>query len=164
MEIRKAVPGQLSQIMRIYADARTFMKQHGNPHQWGNTHPQEALVYNDIISGNSYVCMEDGKILAVFFYKAGEDPTYENIYQGNWLNQDPYGVIHRIASSGEKKGSASFCLSWAVRQCGNLRIDTHRDNHVMQKLLTKNGFSYCGIIYLEDGSERLAYQKQFAGE
>jgi hypothetical protein len=29
----------------------------------------------------------------------------------------------------------------------------------MQNLLIKNGFSKCGIIYLEDGAERLAFQK-----
>ena len=159
MEIRKAEIGHLSEILKIYSNARAFMKDHGNPDQWGETHPQEAVICGDIKSGNSYVCMENGKILAVFFYKAGEDPTYGHIYQGNWLNLDPYGVIHRIASSGKKKGSASFCLAWAFEECGNLRIDTHRDNHVMQNLLKRNGFTYCGIIYLENGSERLAYQK-----
>ncbi|MBS7007895.1 GNAT family N-acetyltransferase [Anaerostipes sp.] len=159
MKIQKAVPGQLSEIMTLYSGARMFMKQHGNPHQWGDSHPRESVISNDITSGNSYVCTENGNILAVFFYKAGNDPSYKNIYQGNWLRPDPYGVIHRLASSGVKKGSASFCLSWAFEQCGNLRIDTHRDNYVMQRLLMKNGFSYCGIIYLEDGSERLAYQK-----
>ena len=33
----------------------------------------------------------------------------------------------------------------------NIKIDTHKDNISMQKLLEKNGFKYCGIIYLEDG-------------
>ena len=68
--------------------------------------------------------------------------------------------MHRIASGGTRRGCASFCLDWALNQCGNLKIDTHRDNRIMQHLLDKNGFTYCGIIYLDDGTERLAYQKQ----
>ena len=62
-------------------------------------------------------------------------------------------------SDGTVKGAASFCLNWAFEQCGNLKIDTHRDNRIMQHLLDKNGFTYCGIIYTDDGSERMAYQK-----
>ncbi len=55
---------------------------------------------------------------------------------------------------------ASFCLCRALSQCGNLKIDTHRDNKIMQHLLEKNGFKYCGIINTDDGTERMAYQKE----
>ena len=41
----------------------------------------------------------------------------------------------------------------------HLRIDTHEDNLVMQHVLEKNGFTKCGIIYLESGDPRLAYEK-----
>ena len=47
----------------------------------------------------------------------------------------------------------------AFSQCGNLKIDTHENNVVMQNLLKKNGFTYCGRIYVDDGGERLAFQK-----
>ena len=39
------------------------------------------------------------------------------------------------------------------------RQDTHRDNHILQHILKKHGFQYCGIIYLLNGDERLAFQK-----
>nr|WP_330399667.1 hypothetical protein [Mediterraneibacter gnavus] len=78
----------------------------------------------------------------------------------NWLNDAPYGVVHRIASDGTVKGAASFCLNWAFSQCQNLKIDTHQDNLVMQSLLAKLDFKKCGIILTEDGSSRIAYQKQ----
>ena len=84
------------------------------------------------------------------FYKMGQDFSYKKIYDGKWRNESPYGVVHRLASKTTQKGCASFCLSWALEQCGNLKIDTHRDNKVMQNLLKKNGFSYCGIICLND--------------
>ena len=91
--------------------------------------------------------------------KEGIDPTYLKIYDGQWKNDAPYGVVHRITSSGKVKGAASFCLDWAFSQCGNLKIDTHENNVVMQNLLKKNGFTYCGRIYVDDGGERLAFQK-----
>lgn len=40
-----------------------------------------------------------------------------------------------------------------------MRADTHKDNETMQSLLLKNGYEYCGIIFVEDGTERLAFEK-----
>lgn len=117
------------------------------------------MIRTDIQSRNSFVCESDGKVVAVFYYKMGLDVTYQHIYEGEWLNSSPYGVVHRITSDGTRKGAASFCLDWAFKQCGNLKIDTHKDNFIMQHLLEKNGFVYCGIIYTGNGSPRLAYQK-----
>lgn len=160
MEIRKTKREELDRVMEIYAHARQFMVEHGNPHQWGFTKPSKEQIVTDIEQGNSYVCMEQEEIAAVFFYKEGVDPTYVNIYDGTWLNDKPYGVVHRIAAAGTVKGAGSFCLNWAFKQCGNLKIDTHKDNIVMQSTLKKNGFQYCGIIYLEDGDERLAFHRE----
>lgn len=159
MKIQKSRIEQLNEIMSLYSGARLFMKQHRNPDQWGEHYPEESMIRMDIEAGNSYVCIENEQIQAVFFYKMGQDFSYKKIYDGKWRNESPYGVVHRLASKTTQKGCASFCLSWALEQCGNLKIDTHRDNKVMQNLLKKNGFSYCGIICLNDGSERLAYQK-----
>lgn len=160
MEIRKTMMEDLEQVMAIYAHARQFMAEHGNPNQWGTVKPPREQIVKDIEQGVSYVCEEQGQIAAVFFYKEGIDPTYVKIYEGAWVNDAPYGVVHRIASAGTVKGAGSFCLNWAFSQCGNLKIDTHHDNVVMQNTLKKNGFQYCGIIYLENGDERLAYQKE----
>lgn len=160
MHIRKTKTEDLTVLLMIYEHARTFMARHGNPHQWGNSYPPAALLEQDIADGHSYVCEENGEIIATFYFRQGRDDSYARIYDGNWLSDEPYGVIHRIASGGKVKGAASFCIDWALSQCGNLKIDTHRDNRIMQHLLDKNGFSYCGLIYLEDGSERLAYQRK----
>lgn len=159
MNIRKARLGDMKKILPIYADARAFMRENGNPWQWGDRYPPEELIRQDIKQGNCYVCVSDGEILGVFYYAEGDDPTYKIIENGAWLNERPYGVIHRIASTRECRGVASFCFSWAVERCGNLKIDTHRDNVPMQRSLAKNGFTRCGVIHLENGEERIAYQK-----
>lgn len=162
MEIRKTEIKDLERVMEIYAHARTFMAEHGNPRQWGVTNwPPEELIRTDIQHGNSYVCEEEGRVVAVFYYEKGEDiePCYREI-EGAWKGSSAYGVVHRVASDGTVKGAGAHCINWAFAQCGNLRMDTHGDNRVMQNLLKKLGFSYAGITYVEeDDDPRLSYEK-----
>ena len=159
MEIRKAVFADLERINEIYALAREFMKRTGNPHQWRDTSPRKALVEGDIEKGQSFVCVQDEKIVGVLAFIEGEDPTYKTIYEGRWISDRPYSVIHRIASSGEVKGTGEFMMKWAEERCPHIRIDTHKDNRVMQNMLGKLGYEYCGIILLENGEERIAFEK-----
>ncbi len=167
MKIRKSTEQDLGRIMDIYRYARQFMADHGNPNQWGPTcWPPETLIRKDIADGNSYVCTDDmGSVIGTFFFICGSDiePTYREITEGRWLDDSPYGVVHRIASDGSQKGFGSFCINWAYDQCGHLRIDTHNDNTVMQNLVRKLGFVHCGTIHVqEDDAPRLAYEKSAA--
>lgn len=160
MRIRKTAVSDLEQVMQIYAHARAFMRQNNNPSQWVDGYPLEELIKQDIQKQTSYVCVdEDEGILGVFYFAQEADATYAQIDGGSWLNQKPYGVIHRIASGKGRKGVASFCIDWCFSTCPNIRIDTHQDNLAMQKLLSKTGFQKCGTIYIADGSPRIAYQK-----
>lgn len=156
--IRKATPADRPDILAIYARARSFMAQAGNPTQWGSTYPPEPMVDRDIAAGVDYVYEVDGRIQAVFAMIPGDDPVYQ-VIEGRWLNDEPYCAVHRVASRGEMKGAATHCLRWALEQAGNIRIDTHDDNRPMQSVLAKLGFAYCGRVWMEDGSGRIAYQK-----
>lgn len=159
LSIRPAELTDFPRILKIYENARDFMRQTGNPNQWGETHPAEEILRSDIPKGQLYVCTENDEILGVFAYIRGIDPTYLRIYDGQWRNDEPYGTIHRIAVTAPGKGVASFCFDWALAQCPNLRIDTHRDNLPMQRALEKYGFQYCGIIHILNGDERIAFHK-----
>ena len=164
MKIRKSTERDFSRIMEIYSFARRYMAEHGNPNQWGPTNwPPEELIHRDIQSGNSYVCVNDeGSIIGTFYFNQGEEiePAYRNITDGTWLDNSPYGVVHRIAGDGSEKGTGAFCINWAFEQCGHLRIETHGDNKVMQNLVKKLGFIHCGTIYVEeDDYPRLAFEK-----
>lgn len=163
MQIRKATEADFDRIMEIYAAARSFMAEHGNPNQWGPTNwPPEELVRADIAAGKGYVCDSGGRVVGVFYFDQGEniEPTYARIEGGSWIGDDRYGVVHRVASDGSVRGVGSACIEWAFAQCGHLRIDTHGDNAVMQGLLEKLGFTHCGTIYVEeDDYPRLAYEK-----
>ncbi len=159
MEIRKTTLEDLGEVMTIYKKARQFMRTHDNPKQWLGGKPTRQQIEEDIAKGQSYVCIHEGKTVGVICFFIGTDPTYKEIFDGNWLNNDSYAVVHRIASSGELKGTGTFMMEWALAKHGNVRIDTHEDNYVMQNMLKKLGYTYCGNIYLENGDPRLAYQK-----
>ena len=156
--IQKANMTQLPRILEIYENARDFMARSGNPDQWGRAYPPEEMIRQDILDGKSYVNLDGNRICAVFYFAVEADPTYGYI-EGAWCNDEPYGVIHRIAVDGSGKGVAAECFAFAAQHCDNIRIDTHEKNIPMQRCLAKNGFARCGIIYLEDGDPRIAYQK-----
>jgi hypothetical protein len=94
--IRKTTAADLDAVMGIYAYARAVMAASGNPGQWGEAHPPRELVEDDINKGLSYVCECGGRIEAVFCFEEADEPTYARI-DGEWLNDAPYGVVHRIA-------------------------------------------------------------------
>lgn len=159
LEIRKTRKEDIPQIKQIFATARQFMASNGNPDQWAPTYPSDEQLLNDINNGDSFVVFSDSRqIVATFVLHAGIDPTYNTIYEGQWLNDAPYATIHRIASNGKVKGIFRLALQFALNRYDNIRIDTHHNNIVMRNAIMQNGFSYCGIIHCWNGDERMAYQ------
>lgn len=159
MIVRNSTPEDLGEIFKIYESARKFMLENGNPNQWGSEQPDEPAILTDIAKGHHFVCVDGDRLLGCFALIQGDDPTYKKIIKGKWLDDTPYVVIHRIAVLEHGKGIGSFCMDWCFRRYKNIRIDTHKDNIPMQRLLNKKGFRYCGVIYTQWGDERLAYQK-----
>lgn len=157
-QIRKAVMEELPAIEAIYAFARAAMARSGNPTQWGNTYPSRSLLEGDIHRGELYVVADRACIRGVFAFILGEDPTYARI-EGAWHSSAPYGTIHRVASDGSG-GIFPAVLRYCRGQIPHLRIDTHHDNRIMQHVVEKQGFQRCGVIYVADGSPRLAYDLQ----
>ena len=136
------------------------MRASGNMLQWNDGYPSQSVILADMEASNGYVVEEDGAIVAYFALIASPEPTYNAIYGGEWLDDEKlYHVIHRIASTLESHGVFDAIMDYSFSVDGNIRIDTHRDNTIMQHNILKHGFSYCGIIYLLSGDERLAYQK-----
>lgn len=158
MTIRKTTLADMEQLMVLFANARQFMADHGNAGQWWGGYPTREMIEADIAAGESYVCEEDGHIYASFVMINRPEPTYQKI-DGAWKNDLPYGTLHRIASTGEKRGMVDTIVDWAYQQCGNLRGDTHELNLPMQKAFERNGFLRCGTIWVADGSPRIAYHK-----
>lgn len=158
MIVRLAELTDLPVINEIYAKARQFMAEKGNPNQWHSGYPLPEVLEEDVALRRLYVCEEDSHIFAVFMMAYGADHTYA-VIEGEWKNDLPYATLHRIASTGEKSGMMDFIVEWAFGEIANLRGDTHELNLPMQKAFERNGFERCGTIWVDDGTPRIAYQK-----
>lgn len=155
--IQPAKESDREAVLSLYSAARIFMRNHGNPTQWAVGAPNSESFTKDLKNEASYVVVESGEIIGTFALYH-RDENYLNIH-GNWINNEPYAAIHRIASV--RKGVGTFILQAICGQYKNVRIDTHKDNIPMQNLLKKMGFVHCGTILLlnKDNSPREAYMK-----
>lgn len=133
------------------------MRADGNLHQWSDKYPDEETLLNDIARGELYIAHDGNEIYGVFMLSFSGEDTYK-VIQGAWFNDEPYAVIHRIASFGKGKNLLEEAIDFAFEKTNNIRIDTHEDNNIMRTLLKKLGFIYTGIIHLKNGDERRAYQ------
>jgi RimJ/RimL family protein N-acetyltransferase len=159
MLIRPATEADVPACDEIYRAAKEFMHSNGNPDQWSMAYPSGEDVRAGISDGTSFVCEDCGEIVATFFYRVGADPTYQVIYDGRWLTDGEYAVIHRIAVKYNGRGIIGYIFKEMFDLHPNLRIDTHENNIPMKKALSKAGFKYCGVIHLPDGAPRIAFQK-----
>ena len=155
--IRLAEMADLPAILPIYEAARRYMRESGNPTQWGDSNPPRATLEEDIRLRQLYVDIQNNTIHGAFAFILGEEPTYAHI-EGAWLNDAPYGTIHRIAGDGTVKGIFARCIDFCKAKTGELRIDTHENNRTMRHLIVKHGFQECGIIHIADGTPRIAFQ------
>ena len=158
--IRPAQPQDLQDIMAVLEAAKGIMRASGNREQWSGGYPSEEAICLDIRNGHGFVVTEGARAVGYFAFIPSPEPTYARIYEGAWEDDTlPYHVVHRIGSYPEVHGVFKAIMDWCFQQDGNIRIDTHRDNLIMQHVILRYGFHYCGIIHLASGDERLAYQK-----
>lgn len=158
LNVRIAADADFETILRIYRSAQDYMIRSGNPSQWGHTYPSADLIRSDMQTGACHVLYDETGVHGVFALLKEAEPTYSRIMEGKWLNDEPYVTIHRVAGDGQVHGLFQCAAAYCKRLSSNIRIDTHADNLTMQRRLEKNGFQKCGIIYVRDGSPRLAYQ------
>ena len=158
--IRRSTKEDIPSILEIFKSAKQYMRLQGHKSQWGDQYPGEKDIEKDIENGVSFVGIDgEGGIFMTFAFVTGEDPTYKKIWEGEWLNDSPYGTIHRIASNGKSRGVLQFACDYCFEIVDNLRIDTHKDNKAMLKALNDLEFKKCGVIICRDGSPRVAFQK-----
>ena len=165
MEFKKAVEKDARGIINIIKQAQDYLRKQGI-NQWQDNYPNINTVKNDIKNKNGYVLLKDNIIVGTVVVSFDGEKNYEAIYSGKWVSNDVFAVIHRIAIDSNYKGAGlssviiqnieNICLNKGVH---SIKIDTHKENISMRKMLLKNGFKYCGIIYLEDESERVAFEK-----
>ena len=154
MNIRLANTSDTNRIFEIYEYARAYMKAHGNPYQWGDDRPEKSVTKDDIKNKRCYVIEEDKHIFACFVFTIG----FEKVYEAKFPSKVEYGVIHRVASDGSKRGIVERIVDFAKGKANLIRIDTHEDNKTMQNCIERQNFKRLGIIYLEYKSPRILYE------
>lgn len=165
MMLRKTTHSDISRVMEIICSAQKSLRDMGID-QWQNNYPNESVIAGDINKGISYVLLKDDMIVATAALSFEKEPAYEKIYGGKCLNDKVYAVVHRLAVSESDKriGIASLFMNMIRDLCiqkkvFSIKIDTHRNNMPMQNMLKKNGYQYCGIIYLGDGFENCGAER-----
>lgn len=165
MEFRQAKISDLDQIVDIIELSKKYLKK-TKVDQWQDGYPAKEDLRRDIESGSSYVLTNKDEIIATTVISLDGESTYNSIFNGKWITNEEYIVMHRVAVHDKYKGKGIFkelikeAESLALNKgIFSIKIDTHRDNISMQRALLKNDFKKCGIIYLEDGSERIAFEK-----
>jgi GNAT superfamily N-acetyltransferase len=166
MKFRKTTEQDIEFIMNIVRQAQEFFRTN-HIEQWLNNYPNPEIFQKDIQHGYSYVLEEAGQILGTAMISFDGEKTYNKIYNGDWLTHGEYAVIHRLAVDSRFKGSgiSSEIITLIEKMCldkgvNSIKVDTHEKNIPMQRLLQKNDFTYCGDIYLEDKSKRVAFEKR----
>lgn len=163
IEFRHSRAEDLPRIMELVAHAQAWFKAEGID-QWQDGYPTESIFEADRAAKNSYVGVENGQIILAATLCFDGEPTYATIYDGCWPNEALYAVVHRLVVDPARKGEgvAGRLLDELYRLCrlrgiADIRIDTHRHNRPMQRLLERHGFRHCGRIRLESGADREAY-------
>ena len=167
MNLQKAIISDLPAMMNIVRQAQASLKSLGID-QWQNGYPTSEIVRQDIENGDAYVLTDNGQVVAMMTVIYNDEPTYDRIYDGEWLSRGDFAVVHRMAVDNRLRqvGMASFLLQEAEKMAikkriPSIKIDTHKGNSPMRRTLEKNGFVYCGYILLSDGNHRVAYEKLF---
>jgi len=160
MNLRKATLDDVTSILDIINLAKNYFKEN-KIDQWQNGYPNEESTIKDINDGNCYVICDQDKVVATAAIIDDVDPNYAYIEDGKWLSSFDYICVHRVACLPEYKGkglAGQFLYYAKTLGKKSVRIDTHEDNLSMQRMILKNGFTCCGIVYMSDGAKRLAYE------
>lgn len=162
MKIRNAEKEEARTCYRSIEDARTYHKSLGFE-QWHPDYPTLQTVLDDIANGTGYVFVRGREIIGYCCLLIGEEPAY-HVIDGAWQTDRPYAVIHRMAFSSRARGGGlskeAFHLMkdlCRAKHIDAIRVDTQSENKVMQHILAKEGFVYCGLVQF-DGGPKLAYE------
>ena len=161
---RNATLGDLDHIMEMVDHSRSIMRANGNNSQWGG-YPGRDLIGNDIATGIGHVMTEGSRVVGYFAMLTQPEPTYEYIEDGLWLDDTtPYVTLHRLACVPGVQGIARCAFEWGEAHASSVRVDTHLDNHIMLHIINGRGYTRCGVVYMQDGSPREAFQKMMYPE
>ena len=161
--LRKAQIPEAEIIWQILQQAIERRRKDGS-NQWQDGYPNQEAVKTDISLGKGYVLEIDNAIAAYAALVFNDEPAYNEII-GDWLTNDDFLVIHRVAVSDDFLGKGIAVLLFQKleefakeNQAFSIKVDTNFDNLAMLHILEKLDYQYCGEVYFR-GSARKAFEK-----
>ena len=162
MKLRKAKQNEAEICYLCIEDARAYHKSLGFE-QWHPNYPTQQTILDDISQGIGYAFLDETGVIGYCCIIIGDEPAYHKI-EGAWKTEKPYAVVHRMSFNKNARGNGlsskaiglikEYCLSNGIHA---IRVDTQEENKVMQHILAREGFAYCGLIQF-DGGPKLAYE------
>ena len=156
--LRPAAMDEIPVIWEIILQAKAQMYREGK-HQWDENYPTVPILEHDVRKGWGYVLVpseNDSDIIAYGAVVFDGEPAYNGLWDGQWLSEQPYVVLHRLAVADRwKRQGMAVRYSRGIR---SFKVDTNYDNFYMQRVFSSLGFTYCGRIRYDAG-ERMAYEK-----
>lgn len=163
MKLRKVEENELGQVWVILQEAIERRRLDGSK-QWQDGYPNPTSVKSDFDNGYGYVLESENKIMAYAAIIFDEEPAYNGI-EGKWLTNEPYLVVHRVATSNETMGKGMAKKLFLMledlakeNRVFSIKVDTNYDNAAMLHILDTLGYTYCGEVYFR-GSARRAFEK-----
>lgn len=162
MILRLATIEEADACYQCIEDARAYHKSLGFE-QWHPDYPTMTTITDDILAHRGYVFCDEGGLLGYCCIVIGDEPAYHSI-EGAWATDRTYAVVHRMAFNMQSRGKhlsgeafsllKKFCID---NNTFSIRVDTQDENKVMQHILARENFKYCGLIQF-DGGPKLAYE------
>ena len=170
MQFRPSTLQDIEEMTGIANDAVLYLKEH-NINQWQKGYPTRDNLLSDLDKGIGYVAEDRGRLVALCAVTFEEEAAYSALRGAGWLTEgNNYAVVHRMCVAADCHGLGYPALMFDAietlvleRGAESVRIDTHPENFLMQRTISKAGFTCCGEILVlgtpEAGETRLAYEK-----
>ena len=169
-EPRRAVPEDMDALLDILGQAKAYLRESGVD-QWQEGYPNREALMADMEAGRGWLFECEGRPAGYECISMSPEECYRDI-DGAWLTEgENYAVIHRAMAAAKYRGTmlATEMFGFAAELAAGLgkasvRVDTHRDNRAMNRLCTKLGYQFCGVVDLSSvdpahDSLRNAYEK-----
>lgn len=162
MNFRKAEIKDVEDVLEIISHAKDYMKENGLT-QWSEEYPNREVILGDIEKKIGYVLIVDNLIRGYLVVDFVDDEIYRAI-RGAWKTDSEYASIHRCAMHKSLRGKGygseffKFAENLAIsKNISSVRVDTAPDNLTMKHLFEKNGYEYCGLVFI--AGDKIAYEK-----
>jgi len=142
---------------KVLTEACAVHMQQQGIEQWNEYYPSLAILTKDLMAGDAYVYIQDGRLVGTVMFSQDKDPLYNPI---QWSTPDAAAYyVHRLAVHPDYQGQgiAKALMDFVegkIQQSGGsaVRLDTFSQNPRNNKFYKARGYTQLGDIYFANKS------------